>query len=122
MNTNMVKTGCLLLAVALSGACASTQAYTGNAASIQVRERVNQEWGREKFGFAQRVNKIVSVDNPHDRSVRAKVDCGWDSQWDLVIEARTTQRILVQPQRAKAYSQSCYVTDWSFADASASRR
>lgn len=122
MNGNTVTTGCLLLAVVLSGACASTQAYSGSAASIQLRERVNGVGAGEKFGFARRVNKVVSVDNPYDRSVRAEVNCGWDARWDLVIEARTTHRILLQPQRARAYHQSCYLAAWSFTDAARSHR
>jgi hypothetical protein len=114
MKTKTITTGMFLLAAALSGACASTTAYTGKATSIEVRERVNEEFGGRAYGPSQRLAKLVSVDNPYERGVRATVDCGWDSRWDLVIEARTSQRILVTPQRAKAYKKSCYVVDWSF--------
>jgi hypothetical protein len=123
MKTNaLVPAGLLLLAAALTGGCASTTAYTGKATSIQVRERVNEEFGGRAYGPSQRLSKLVSVDNPYERDVRATVDCGWDSRWDLVIEARTSQRILVTPQRAKAYKKSCYVVDWSFDGVPLARR
>lgn len=117
MKSPVIALGFILLASVLTGACASTSAYTGSATSIQVRERLNPQFSGLKYSMSEHLTKMVLVDNPYDKNVSAKVDCGWDSQWDLVIAAKSTQRILVTPQRAKAYDKSCYVTDWSFTTA-----
>lgn len=104
----------ILVTLLLLNACASTAPYKGKAKTVTVRESVVEVLSVETYDFSERVNKIVSINNPHDRNVEVSVDCGWDSRWNFVIAAKTTQFVLVTPQRKKLYRKTCYITEWAF--------
>lgn len=106
----------LSLAATLFAGCAGSQrTYTGDAKTVQVRERIAEQWTRGGDSFTQRLSKIVLVDNPYDKPVTVIIDCGWgEAAEEVEIGAHKSHTRMVTPQRWKAYRQSCYIADWSF--------
>lgn len=80
--------------------------------TVQVSERLVEAWGRGEYDLSQRLVKLSTIENPYDFDVTVEVDCGWQGFETLTIEAHDKRTVLTQPQRWKAYRQTCYVTEW----------
>lgn len=117
-----------VISVMLFGGCSAvlkyfdcfgcTETYVGSAKELTVRERVSTlpEHGRGSPPES-RVTKLVAIDNPYDKNVHVFVDCGMDSEWDIVIAARRTQLLLVGSTLRHADDTSCVVRNsWYFTD------
>lgn len=119
--------GLIIIAAALLTGCSTlgclgcTETYKGKAVTIEVRERINPAFPRMgQMTWNAPITKLVSVDNPFDKNVKVFIDCGWDSEWDIVIGAHKTQMLLVNSTQRNAYRPSCAVRDdWTFTDAPA---
>lgn len=106
----------MILMFAFSG-CSSTFPYTGAAMQPYLTEVAHQP--HPTVGYMTEngpVAKTVYINNPFDFNVHVQVDCGWQSEWDIVVAPRTTQMLMAMTNQRYYSLPSCVMRLWTRTD------